>query len=378
MLIRNVMRVFLLLPLIATTLAAAQTSAPVQTPSSPVAPTTPAVWQLQDSGSAASLRGIHAVSNEVAWASGSEGTILRTLDGGQHWQRCTTPDAAKDGATLDFRGIQAFDATTAIAMSSGPGNKSRLYKTTDGCKSWTLSTQADSKDSFWDAVAFQQKDFGFAIGSKDTAVLIGDPVKGRFETEVMLLGHGWFLDDAGCAAPADQAAFAASNSSVFIFGSRRYLIGAGGRSGASVFISPLLLTGVGTDPCRKVPVPMAGGNESSGIFSLYFSDLKRGVAVGGDYTKPQESAGTAAYSLDGGQHWTAATKPPHGYRSTVQWSEDPKAWITAGTNGSDLSRDDGRTWQPLDNGDWNALSLPFLVGPKGRIARLNPTAVPAN
>ena len=100
------------------------------------------------------------------------------------------------------------------------------------------------------------------------------------------------------------------------------------------------------------------------------------VAVGGDYTKPNESAGTAAWSADGGEHWTASTTPPHGYRSTVQWSESLKLWITAGTNGSDISRDDGRTWQPLDNGDWNALSLPFIVGPNGRIARLNPKALP--
>jgi hypothetical protein len=34
-------------------------------------------------------------------------------------------------------------------------------------------------------------------------------------------------------------------------------------------------------------------------------------------------------------------------------------------------------WQPLDNGNWNALSLPFVVGPNGRIARLNPAALPS-
>jgi hypothetical protein len=61
------------------------------------------------------------------------------------------------------------------------------------------------------------------------------------------------------------------------------------------------------------------------------------------------------------------------YRSAVHWYDaTTKAWITVGTNGSDISRDDGKTWQPLDNGNWNALSLPFVVGPNGRIARLNP------
>jgi hypothetical protein len=48
-----------------------------------------------------------------------------------------------------------------------------------------------------------------------------------------------------------------------------------------------------------------------------------------------------------------------------------KAWIAAGTNGSDISRDDGKTWTPIDDGNWNALSLPFVVGPHGRIARLS-------
>ena len=100
------------------------------------------------------------------------------------------------------------------------------------------------------------------------------------------------------------------------------------------------------------------------------------MVVGGDYTKPNESTGTAAGSADGGERWTASVIPPHGYRSAVQWSESLKLWITVGTNGSDISRDDGKTWQPLDNGNWNALSLPFVVGPNGRIARLDPKALP--
>ena len=70
------------------------------------------------------------------------------------------------------------------------------------------------------------------------------------------------------------------------------------------------------------------------------------------------------------------TTPPHGYRSAVQWSDVAQAWIAAGTNGSDISRDDGHTWQPLDNGNWNALSLPFVVGPDGRIGRMDPAQNP--
>ena len=136
------------------------------------------------------------------------------------------------------------------------------------------------------------------------------------------------------------------------------------------------------------PVALNSGLESAGGFALALRytgspclDCRFGaywhlIAVGGDYTKPNDSTGTAAWSSDGGQHWSASTTPPHGYRSAVQWSESLKLWIAVGTNGSDISRDDGRTWRPLDEGNWNALSLPFVVGPNGRIARLNPSAIP--
>jgi hypothetical protein len=101
------------------------------------------------------------------------------------------------------------------------------------------------------------------------------------------------------------------------------------------------------------------------------------VTVGGDSSQPNSSTGAAAWSNDSGAHWNASSKPPHGFRSSVQWSDALQLWITAGANGSDLSRTDGKTWKPLDNGNWNALSLPFVVGPNGRIARLNPAALPA-
>ena len=39
-------------------------------------------WTEQQSGVTARLRGISAVSDRVAWASGSGGTVVRTADGG--------------------------------------------------------------------------------------------------------------------------------------------------------------------------------------------------------------------------------------------------------------------------------------------------------
>jgi photosystem II stability/assembly factor-like uncharacterized protein len=350
----------------------------------PSAPTTP--WQLQTSATKAGLRGIHAVGNGVAWASGTNGTILRTEDGGYMWQPCALPPGAEK---LDFRGIWAWDAKTAVAMSSGAGDLSRLYKTTDGCSSWKLLYTNPDKEGFWDAVQFWDKDTGFVLG---------DPVSGAL---VLLStvdgGTTWEREGKEqLAATSSAGIFAASNSALYMDAMDVSYIGIGGKSGAYV-LRGMADVKTSADGWMKVKVPLASGAESSGVFSLDFRDqakypddtddpkkierrlkqsrmdtriIQHGTAVGGDYKKPNESNGTAAYTTDGGKTWTAATKPPHGYRSAVAWDAADKAWIAAGPNGSDLSYDDGKTWQPLDNGNWNALSLPWVVGPDGRIAKL--------
>jgi photosystem II stability/assembly factor-like uncharacterized protein len=362
---------------------------------SQVPPHTPSTWQMQDSGSTAGLRGIDTVDGAVAWASGTEGTVLKTTDGGAHWQKCAVPDASKDGATLDFRGVEGWDATTAIVMASGPGEKSRLYKTADGCRTWKLLFKnPDAPNGFFDSFWLNDS----------RGILLGDPVGDKFVVfKTRNGGKSWKREPPeGLALHGRSlAAFAASNGSI-AKGNRQFAWGfvAGGKDGAVLFnrLSDPDEEGtsgiVGQMVRKKVgwktsPISVKHGAESSGAFAVAyrytvtigicqeckFEDNSRFVAVGGDYLKPNESAGTAASSTDGGWTWTAASKPPHGFRSSVQWSEALKVWIAAGTNGSDVSRDDGKTWQPLDDGNWNALSLPFVVGPGGRIARLVPAAV---
>jgi photosystem II stability/assembly factor-like uncharacterized protein len=324
------------------------------------------VWQMQEPGTTASLRGIHSVDGKVAWASGTGGTVLKTTDGGVHWQTCAVPDAATDGATLDFRGVQAWDADTAIVMASGPGEKSRLYKTTDGCKTWRMLFKNPDKDGFWDAVS---------VADQDSIMILGDPVGSEFYISSSADGgKTWSREQyPGLRSKEKEGAFAASNSALLVDWVDDYVaFGTGSPFGARLFH--------GCDSCKTgtmwsaTIVSSFSKGTASGIFSLNFRDWKRWAAVGGDYTKPNASTGTAAWSADSGGTWTASAIPPHGYRSSVQWSEALRAWITVGTNGSDISRDDGKTWQPLDDGDWNALSLPFVVGPKGRIARLNAAA----
>lgn len=334
-------------------------------------------WVMQVSGTTAGLRGIHAVGGGIAWASGANGTILRTEDGGYMWQSCAAPP---NSDKLDFRGIWAWDANTAIVMSSGPGNQSRIYKTTDGCSHWKLLFTNPDKDGFWDAIVFKNRQLGF---------ILGDPVGGRFVIlTTMDGGETWMRDNTPGLQVGDGAtgAFAASNSAL-LAGKRNSLVF--GTAGGYIYDFVSYSSSICAEHPTNVllcphwtrtltPLHFAGSN--SGVFSLGYRQYDKSgysyvfVAVGGDYTKPDDSAGTAAWSPVR-QHWIAARIPPHGYRSAVAWDPTSEFWIAAGPNGSDISPD-GNIWQSLDNGNWNALSLPYIVGPNGRIAKLDESKLP--
>lgn len=326
----------------------------------------------------AGLRGIDSVDGMVAWASGTDGTVLRTTDGGEHWTKCATPDGDKDGATLDFRGVQAWNAQTAIVMASGPGDKSRLYKTADGCQTWKLVFNNPDKNGFFDSL--NGNIYAFAV--------LGDPVNGEFPIFYSRdQGNTWArYSEHHIRATRGEAAFAASNSSMLTPTyttelSLRFVTG--GPNGAYLHASKWHWIGDLTrwQSFQATKLHM-GNNSSSGAFAIGMACDYSGFAkacpvviVGGDYLRPDQEERTALFGIipDHSQNFgqmKPAETPPHGYRSAVQWSGKLKAWITVGTNGSDISYDDGKTWQPVDNGNWNALSLPFVVGPKGRIARL--------
>ncbi len=372
----------------------------------------PAPWQMEPSETTADLRGIHAVGGGVVWASGSGGTVLRSQDSGFEWQQCAIPPGAEK---LDFRAIWAWDDRTALVMSSGPGPLSRVYRTTDGCAHWSLLYTNPDKDGFWDALAFSDRGEGYIFGDPVPVMhqLFASAGKeastnspgNQQPLDFQLFathdgGQTWSrqvedLDD-GMSSDGKEGAFAASNSSLFLLG-HRFWLGIGGAVKDFVLLgdvyqnaSPGTLIDNDRNARKEIWVthraaaPLADGSPSAGIFSLNFRTEKLGLAVGGDYSKPDERRGTAAYTADGGEHWTASAVPPGGYRSAVSWDEAQKAWIAVGPNGSDVSRDDGRTWQPLEHapasigkaGEWNALSLPWVVGPHGRIGKLNGSALP--
>src|SRR5262249_46249820 len=132
-------------------------------------------WKVQYSGLDTSLRGVSAAWTDekgktpepVVWASGSNGEVLRSTDDGKTWKRLRVAG----GEALDFRGIRAFDEKTAYLMSSGEGEQSRIYKTTDGGTTWALQYTDKRKEFFLDAITCESETKCFALG---------DPIDGKF------------------------------------------------------------------------------------------------------------------------------------------------------------------------------------------------------
>ena len=123
-----------------------------------------------------------AVSRKVAWALGTHGTYVRTIDG-YTWIAEQVPGAEK----LDFRGAEAFSADEAFLMSSGPGEQSRIYHTADAGRHWQMQFTEKNPKGFFDSMAFWDRTHG---------IVLGDPIpdeSGKLKFELLLTedGQNW-------------------------------------------------------------------------------------------------------------------------------------------------------------------------------------------
>jgi photosystem II stability/assembly factor-like uncharacterized protein len=327
-------------------------------------------WSVQTSGIDTNLRGVSAayfgkpmagqpgdvlqVRHIAVWACGSNGVILTSIDFGKTWKRLHVAG----GDSLDFRSIVAFDAKTALVMSSGEGDKSRIYKTADGGETWKLEF-TDKRPSF----------FFDALVCKSECYALSDPVDGKFVLVGAQNGENWkeLSGDGMPAALPGEGAFAASGTALAIDNDGDLFFGTGGGKAARVFHSPDFgKTWTATD------TPIASGNASSGIFSIVL-DAKLLIAVGGDYKDPKRTDRVAAYSLDDGKTWQLSAQQPGGYRSAVVLLYG--ATLAVGPTGEDISEDQGAHWKNIGTLDLNAgfvldIYNGWAVGAKGTIARL--------
>jgi photosystem II stability/assembly factor-like uncharacterized protein len=318
----------------------------------------------QTSGISVRLQAVSAPGNGVVWVSGLAGTYALSLDFGASWRPGIVPGAEK----LELRDIHAVDESTAYALSSGTGDQSRIFKTTDGGASWSLSFVNPDPDGFFDCFDFWDEDHG---------LLYGDSVSGRlvlFETSD---GKTWTRVRAERlpAARPGEGGFAASGTCLVTVGETTAYVGTGAGS------SRVLRTGDRGRSWEAFETPIGSAAATAGITSLTFWDRENGIAVGGDIAAPDERQNNVAVLSGGGRAARLAAPPTFEgaiYGIAHVPGTSPKALVAVGPKGAAYSLDSAQTWMPLsDDSYWSVGfesssegGVGWMVGPEGRISRL--------
>ena len=316
----------------------------------------------QESGTTALIQAVSPVDDQVVWASGHQGTYLRTTDGGQTWHAARVPGAD----SLQFRDVHAVDESTAYLLSAGPGDLSRIYKTTDAGRNWTLQFRNEEPEGFFDCFAFWDERRGIAFS---------DAVDGEFIVVATEDGETWTRvppEQVPDALPGGEGGFAASGTCVVAGADGRAWIGTGAGTAARV-----LRTDDYGRTWSVAETPLVTG-EMAGVFSVAFRDASNGVVLGGDLARMDEHTRNVAITRDGGATWTPGgtlelAGPVYG-GSYVPGAASPTL-VAAGPGGLDYSADEGRTWVGLDSLSYWAVAFArpatgWAVGPQGRVTKI--------
>lgn len=337
------------------------------------------------------LRGLSAVDANIAWASGREGTVLRTVDAGKTWSVFKVPGAEK----LDFRDVEGFSADEAVILSIGPGEDSRVYRTEDGGRTWQLTLQNRDPKGFFDCFDFDGNE----------GRLLGDPVDGRFQLLATKDGGQSWSALQGPGALEGEAAFAASGGCVrFVQQSGLIVIVSGGNAPRMHWRREI----ADLEP-KWLASEIEGGSKSptAGYFSIAFGRFGP-FAVGGDFQK-ENDAGLAMQLAQGIVHFgvdTGRTRPAHttrsendeiyvperkvkrieastflspsmiaaprGYRSGAACHQENPVCVATGPGGSDAW--DGKQWSVLECAGYDSVDVAgdvfWFSGDGGRLGRL--------
>ncbi len=315
-------------------------------------------WVHVDTATGEQYRALAAVNRRVAWVAGEEGGVLRTTDGGQHWRDVAPPRSGK----LVFRDIEARSARRASVLAIGTGTDSRIYTTLDGGRHWAKAFVNHAPKAFYDCMDF------WPGGRHGLAV--SDPVGGKFRIlSTRDGGLTWqVLSDRGMPRAVDgEFGFAASGTCLVAAGHRQAWLGSGGAAARVFHTRDRGRHWTVTDS----PIPAA---DAGGVFSLAFRNTSRGMAVGGDFTAPDDPA-VSGITRTGGRQWIAGDRT-HGYRSGVAFVRGrPGVLFAVGPSGSDISTDGGRRWRHFGRTPYDGVQCArdgscWASGPGGAVGRL--------
>lgn len=223
---------------------------------------TRAEWQKQRSGSLAWLYAIQFLDSETGFAGGSNGTLLKTNNGGREWKKVRLPvtDMIRDVHFLDsLNGWMLCDR----GRSRSGRNASYLMRTADGGITWSAVDLKDSPERF-SRLFFGTSGKGYLIGEGGMMTVL--PLDGKPETRAVLPSRFLMVDGA------------------VLEDSRIVLAGGGG----SLIFSD--------DSGRSwLAASFAGSRAESKLNAVYFVDREIGWTSG--------NGGSIFSTTDGGRSW---------------------------------------------------------------------------
>lgn len=311
-----------------------------------------------------SIRGLSIPNYQVIWASGSKGTIAKSVDGGLHfnWMKVNGYEER------DFRAIHAFNDQEAIIVAvASPGI---ILKTKDGGVNWYKVYENSDTAVFLDAIQFKDNDYG---------VVIGDPINNQIVLlETKNRGETWnpipnFYFNSSIYK--GEAFFASSSTNICFDFENLYFISGGNQS-------RLWENG----KAKSIPIIM--GTPSTGANSIAIAPNQNSmVIVGGDFSNDKISTKNMV-KLDRFRipqtdnkrgfkyQWLVNPKVqlPNGYKSCVQFINNNQL-VVSGTSGVDFSKDGGASWEKISDQGFHVLKVQpgtqnvFFAGSGGRIGK---------
>jgi len=311
-----------------------------------------------------SIRGLAVPNQNTIWASGSKGSIAKSVNGGADFEWMQV----KGYESRDFRSIHAWDDKEAIIVAIAA--PAIILKTKDGGTSWYKVYENTDTLMFLDAIHFKDASNG---------LVVGDPISNHiFLLSTVDKGEHWNeIPSSYFKTPLEkgEAFFASSGSNIAQLSKEDFLVSGGLRS-------RLWINGEALD------IPIIQGGTSTGANSMAISPNGNNIMiVGGDFMKDtsrlQNAVGLKLFiKPNSNQKWQSEKIPywkidefvgfPNGYRSGVEYVSNT-ILISCGTSGVDISKNKGKNWDLISTESFHVVrkqpttKAVFLAGGGGRI-----------
>lgn len=289
--------------------------------------TTKADWVKQESNTLAWLHDVYFISESKGWISGSDGTLLETIDGGKTWKKIANFSGD------NFRQVYFFDENNGWLLCErdvykrGANSSSYLLRTSDGGKSWdTINFNAAGRERI-SKIFFNKKGSGLAVGEAGALYTLQADKKTWKKSPPpvrYLMLDGVFTDD-----------------------SRGAIVGAGG--------SILFTEDTGS---TWNPATIAGKPEAR-LNSLFFIDQKTGWTVG--------TNGKIYQTINGGKFWYEQNSTVSANLTDIFFNTTAEGWAV-GDDGTILhTKTAGNVWTSENAKVKHKLEKVFFAGKNGWI-----------